>query len=142
MMARNDLRRRTRIRSRCGATTVEFALTVPIFFAITMAIFEFGWMNVIRHTADNAAYEATRLAIVPGASRNDAIAEANRILSIVGTRGATIQVSPQVLTENTNEITVTIDVPAAQNGIIFSTFFSSTTFRSSSKMLTERPRRN
>jgi Flp pilus assembly protein TadG len=57
---------------RRGATAVEFALTAPIFFVFLLSAFEFGWLNVIRHTADNAAYEAARAAIVPGATVADA----------------------------------------------------------------------
>jgi len=50
--------------ARRGATTVEFAITAPVFFLFLLAAFEFGWLNVIRHTADNAAYEAARTAMV------------------------------------------------------------------------------
>ena len=49
---------------RRGATAVEFAITAPIFFIFLLASFEFGWMNVLRHSAENAAYE--------GAGRNGA----------------------------------------------------------------------
>jgi Flp pilus assembly protein TadG len=37
---------------RRGATAVEFALTAPVFILFLMAAFEFGWLNVVRHTAD------------------------------------------------------------------------------------------
>jgi len=43
--------RRPRRITRRGATVVEFALAAPIFFLFLMAAFEFGWLNVLRHTA-------------------------------------------------------------------------------------------
>ena len=58
------LRRRTnRIRrfpGRRGAAAVEFAMTVPILFMLLFAALELGRMNMIRQTANNAAYEAAR----------------------------------------------------------------------------------
>ncbi len=42
---------------RRGAAAVEFG-SAPIFFLFVFALFEFTWTNVLRHTADNAAYEA------------------------------------------------------------------------------------
>ncbi len=74
--------------SRRGAAAVEFAITAPIFFLFLLAAFEFGWLNVIRHTADSAAYEAARTAMVPGATAADATAKATGLLNIVGARGA------------------------------------------------------
>ena len=56
-------------RSHAARPSVEFAITAPIFFLFLLAAFEFGWMNVMRHTADNAAYEAARAAMVPGPRR-------------------------------------------------------------------------
>ena len=82
----SDSLTRARRSKRAGAVTAEFAITAPIFFLFLLAAFEFGWLNVIRHTADNAAYEAARTVIVPGATVADARAKANRILGIV--RGA------------------------------------------------------
>ena len=59
---------------------MEFAITAPIFFLFLLAAFEFGWLNVMRHTADNAAYEAARTAIVPGATAAEALAKATSLL--------------------------------------------------------------
>ena len=108
---------RRRATSRRGATAVEFALTAPIFFLFLLAAFEFGWLNVIRHTADNAAYEAARTAMVPGATAAEATAKANSILNIVGARGATVTVTPATMTTDTDEVTVAIDIPMNSNGL-------------------------
>jgi Flp pilus assembly protein TadG len=123
---------------RRGATAVEFALTAPVFFLFLLAAFEFGWLNVIRHTADNAAYEAARTAMVPGATSAEASAKANGLLQIVGARNAKVKVTPTVITPDTEEITVTIDIPMAKNGLIVPRFSGKKTLSSSSTLRTER----
>jgi Flp pilus assembly protein TadG len=125
-------------RSRRGTAAVEFAITAPAFFIFLLASFEFGWLNVIRHTADNAAYEAARTAMVPGATAADALDVANGLLSIVGARGATISITPSAITPETDSVTVEIDVPMNRNGLIVPRFTSTTTLQSSATLRTER----
>jgi Flp pilus assembly protein TadG len=127
------------IKQRRGATAVEFALTAPVFILFLMAAFEFGWLNVVRHTADNAAYEAARSAVVPGASVADATAKANTLLRVVGARGATVTVSPNPVTVNSDEVTVNIQIPMDQNGLIVPRFTGNTTIEAQSTLRTERP---
>jgi Flp pilus assembly protein TadG len=124
--------------NRRGATAVEFALTAPVFFLFLLAAFEFGWLNVIRHTADNAAYEAARTAMVPGATADEATSKANNLLNIVGARSAKIKVTPPKLTPETDQVTVSIDIPMKKNGLIVPRFTRSTTIHSSSTLRTER----
>jgi Flp pilus assembly protein TadG len=131
-------RRRVAPRARRGATAVEFALTAPIFFLFLLAAFEFGWMNVIRHTADNAAYEAARAAMVPGATAAEAKAKANSLLGIVGTRAATVTITPASITPTTDKVTVAIDVPMNKNGLILPRFTSNKVLHSASTLRTER----
>ena len=130
--------RRRRLRLRRGAAAVEFALTAPIFFLFLLAAFEFGWLNVIRHTADNAAYEAARTAMVPGATAAEARNKANGLLKIVGARGATVTVTPAVLTPETEQVTVEIDIPMNRNGLIVPRFTKNKTLHSESTLRTER----
>ncbi len=52
--------------------TVEFAICFPLLLLFFFAAFEFCRANMIRQTADNAAYEGARRAIVPGATAEDA----------------------------------------------------------------------
>lgn len=124
---------------RRGATAVEFALTAPVFFLFLLAAFEFGWLNVLRHTADNAAYEATRTAVVPGATVAEARAKANQLLGIVGARNTTVTVSPSPLTVDSDEVTVTIRIPMKSNGLIVPRFTKKTEIVASSTLRTERP---
>jgi Flp pilus assembly protein TadG len=129
---------RNKRKSRQGATIVEFALTLPLFFLFLFASFEFGWMNVLRHTADNAAYEAARCAMVPGATAAEATAKANALLKSIGARNAKVTVSPSTLTPSTTSITVTIDVPMKDNALVIPKFTGKKTIRATSTMRTER----
>lgn len=127
---RRDLRR--------GATAVEFAITAPVFFLFLLAAFEFGWMNVVRHTADNAAYEAARTVMVPGATAAEARTKATNLLNTIGARGAVVNITPAVLTADTDNVTVNISIPMNRNGLIVPRFTSAKTIRASSTLRTER----
>ena len=112
MTYRKHLNRMTRQRSlrpqRVGATTVEFAIVVPIIFALFLGTVEMTRLNFLRHSAANAAYEGARRAIVPGSRTSDARDEAQRLLTAVGVdKGATINVST---TATSTSVTVTIPV--------------------------------
>src|SRR5436190_17985048 len=111
-------REKRRHKMRSGAVALEFSITAPIFFLFLLASFEFGWLSVIRHTADNAAYEAARCVVVPGATADEATAKANSILNVVGARKAKIQITPANITTATTEVTVAVDIPMSSNGLI------------------------
>lgn len=128
----------TKRRSRRGATAAEFALTLPLFILFLMASFEFGWLNVLRHTADNACYEAARFAMVPGGTAAEAKAKANSLLNIIGARNAKVTVTPGTLTSATNEVTVSIDIPLASNALVVPKFTGKKTLHSEATMRTER----
>jgi len=124
--------------NRGGVVAVEFAITAPIFFLFLLAAFEFGWLNVLRHTADNAAYEAARTIIVPGATASEATVKAQALLNIVGARGATISITPASVTNSTTQVKVAIDVPMNKNGLITPRFTGKTTLHSEATLRTER----
>lgn len=119
---------------------VEFAIVAPVFFLLVLTMFEFTRLNVLRHTADNAAYEAARAAMVPGSDAAAATAKANQLLNIVGARGATVTINPANITTATDEVTVTVSVPLNQNGWVAPKFTKGDTFTTSSTVRTERVR--
>jgi Flp pilus assembly protein TadG len=47
-----------------GATAVECALVLPIFFFLVFGTVEFGWYFFVQHTIQYATREGTRLALV------------------------------------------------------------------------------
>lgn len=134
-----SLRRITSIpKCRRGATTVEFAIVAPIFFLLMLASFEFSRLNVIRHTADNAAYEAARHAMVPGATASEAVTKANTILRTIGARGARVTINPRTLGPDVDTVSVRVDVPLDQNGWVVPRFTSGSTLTAESVLRTER----
>jgi hypothetical protein len=105
-----------------------------------MAAFEFGWLNVLRHTSDNACYEAARVAMVPGGTATEAKARATSLLNIIGARGAKVSVTPEVLTPATKEVTVEIDIPLKSNALVVPKFTGKKTLHSEATLRTERAR--
>lgn len=137
---RRSRRRRTMRRQRRGATLVEFSIVAPLFFLILVASVEFSRVNVMRHSADHAAYEAARAAMVPGATAADAVDIANDVLRIVGARGANVEIFPPVIDETVGQITVNIDIPLDQNTFVFPKFTQSRSIAATSTLKTERVR--
>jgi Flp pilus assembly protein TadG len=110
-------------KGRRGAVAVEFALTASLLFFIIFTAIEFMRVNSIVNSTENAAYEGARAAIVPGAVDQNAKDAANAMIKAIGVRGATVDVQPAPITDNTAEITVTVSVPLDKNSFIAPRFF-------------------
>jgi Flp pilus assembly protein TadG len=123
---------------RRGATIVEFAIVAPVFFLIILALFEFCWINVVRHTADNAAYEAARTVMVPGATAQEGRDEVDRILRAVGARDARVTIDPANITTSTTHVTVRVEVPMDSNALLLPRFTDGLELRSQATLRTER----
>lgn len=117
-------------RIRQGAYTVEFAVCCGLFFMIMMAGIEFTRFMYARHSVDQAAYEAARLGIVPGATPSQVTAAANRILGATGIRNSTVTVSPSTFDGSTSTVTVSIRCPYADNSWIGPMFIVDTNLES------------
>ncbi|MCA9187412.1 MAG: pilus assembly protein [Pirellulaceae bacterium] len=123
-----------------GAVTVEFALVIGLFFMFLIASIEFARFNIVRHVVDNAAYEAARKAIVPGATAGDATDTANAYLATIGTQGATVIVDPDPIEDVTEEVSVTVNVPMDQNTWVVPIFTGGATVSATSTLRCERYR--
>lgn len=121
-------RPRKRNMQRRGVVAVEFALSATVLFLMIFASIEFARMNMIRHTVDNAAYEAARKAIVPGATAAEAEATARDVLDVVWARDVSVDVEPDAIANTTPEVIVTVSVPADRNGLIAPQFFRGKSF--------------
>ncbi|MEZ6123618.1 MAG: TadE/TadG family type IV pilus assembly protein [Planctomycetaceae bacterium] len=96
---------------RRGTVAVEFALVSTIILLLFFGGLEMTCLNLIRHTAGNASYEAARKMIVPGGTAADAGQEAMRLLRSVGaTQDVTIDAQ-----DDGTKVTVTISVPVSKN---------------------------
>jgi len=85
------------IQAREGATAVEFAVAVPLFFALLFGTVEFGRYFWARNTIQYAAEEAARYAMVSGATDaqigarvRDRAASLNGSGLVVGVRRETV----------------------------------------------------
>lgn len=123
---------------RRGTTVVEFAVVAPLFFTLLFATIEFATLNTIRNTCNNAAYEAARVLVVPGAVAADGITEAERILAIVGVDAMTVTVEPSVIDQATQNVTVRVEVPYAENAILVPVFTGNVVLTSEFTLKTER----
>ena len=104
MRARMANRRRWR-RQR-GAATVEFAITLPVVFLMFFSALEFGRMQTIRHTVQNAAYEGARTGVIPGVSDQQIRASTAAVLDAIQTRNSDIDI-----TQGTETVSVTVRAP-------------------------------
>ena len=109
--------------ARQGAVAVEFALTASLLFFIVFTAIEFMRVNSIVNSTENAAYEGARAAIVPGAKEQEARDAANAMVKAIGVRGATVDVQPTPINDDTPEVTVTVSVPLDKNSFIAPRFF-------------------
>ncbi len=140
-MKRTRLQKQTQTcGSRRGVTVAELSIVLPVFLMIVFAGFEFSRICLVRNAAHNAAYQAARRVMVPGATVADANAEASRLLSVFGVSTFTLTVNPNPITLAANRVTVSVDIPADQCGWIAPMFTTSRMIHAGSTLFAERDR--
>lgn len=75
----------------------------------------FAQANLLRDTAQHAAYEGARAGIVPGATAKSSLNAAKQMMSILDTRQAEIQVTPSVITDDVETVRVDVRIPMGPN---------------------------
>lgn len=118
--------------------SVEMALTLPLYFFLLFGAIEFARVNTVLHTIENAAYEGTRRATIPGATAAQAEAVAREVLDAVSVADATVSVVPPTLTGLEEEVTVEISVPLDSNAWISPVFFAGASLTRSCTFSTDR----
>jgi Flp pilus assembly protein TadG len=107
---------RTRLGDCCrGVAAVEFAVTVPILFAFLFAALEFGRYNMIQQAANNAAYEAARQCILPGATVANGQTAGLNVLTMACITGGSVTITPNPILNTTTQVTATVTVPVSSN---------------------------
>ena len=91
---------------------------------------------MVRNLAQDAAYYAARHVIVPGATEQEAINEANRIMSAMLNSGYTINISS--LDFGATEVIVTVSVDLDHVALFVPMFLQDTTIATTARMKTER----
>ncbi len=137
MQHRSSFKQRRRIRQ--GAALVEFALVLPIIFLGLTGMLELSRVLMLQHTADTAAYEGARNAMVAGAQAQDAISTANSLLAANRLKSTTVTVSPMDINEETPTITVTVQIPVSKNSWLPPFWFQASNVISEVTLITERP---
>jgi Flp pilus assembly protein TadG len=97
-------------RTQRGAAAVEMAVVAPIIFLLFLAAFEFSRLNLIRHTAEVAAFEGARRGIVPGATVAAVRTRVDAVLAAIGVDDATVQIEPTTLSRSADTITVRVTI--------------------------------
>jgi len=127
-------RQYSHLRLRRGTQVVEVAFVLPIFFFFTMTGIEFARLLYVRHSVEQAAYEACRVAVTPGATQQLVRQKGGELLRAVGVRDFAINLAPfppsAVINEDTRTVTVRVEVPFASNSFLPPTFFRNYVVRS------------
>ena len=123
---------------RSAAVVTEFAICAPLLFFFFFASLEFSRVNMIRQSVENAVYEGARRGIVPGATADNCRDSAQAVLNSISASGATITVTPAVITNNTDEVTVAVTVPVNSNSWVFPVFFADKSIAGSMRFWRER----
>lgn len=111
-------------KNRCGVTTVEFALTVPLLLLLLFAGIEFSRANQLLHTAAIAATEGARRGIISGATADECFAVAEQELLAIGVENASVLIEPATITADTDMISIGVHVPMdISNGYVTPKFF-------------------
>jgi len=121
---------------RRGAVTVEVAICLPVLFLLLFGCLEIAGATMLKHAGESAAYEGARIGILPGATDAQVQAAVDTILDSIGAQGSSIEILPEVITQETEEIQVIVSIPYAPNAFIAPfvirnnpTFVSSCTLR-------------
>lgn len=141
-------RRKSLLRVRVGATTVEFAIIAPLFLLLLGAIIEFGQAFRIEHMLCGASRLGARCGIVDGATTvrvKDKVKA--RVVQTLGIKEANITVSVAVngnvatdviSAETGDDITVTVSVPFSKAAVgFFAKMMSNSILKSTTTLLKE-----
>lgn len=109
-------------RRRTGAAAVEFAISVPILFLVAWGCVEITRYNLVKNVVTQAAFEAARIGVKPGATVQEVIDEAKSQMRFV-CMSCNVDVIPTEITPSTDKITVTIQVDVREQGWVAPRYF-------------------
>lgn len=124
---------------RGGVALVEFALVLPVALLLFAGMLQMSRMMMLQHTVDAAAYEGARMAMVPGATSEEAEAVARQLMTDAGFTTFDITIDPPTLTEASSTLTVDIVAPMNSNAWIRGISVFDVDVRSTTTLICERP---
>ena len=110
---------------------------VSVLMMIVFASIEFVRLNMLKHSVEYASYLAARNGIIIGAKVNDVKQVALDHLDLFTLSGASVDITPNNITDDTEIIEVTVNVPVTGNSWISPVYFSGT-LSGRTRMLAER----
>lgn len=124
---------------RRGTALIEFAICMPVFFAITMGTIETCRMIYLRQSLMIAAYECARLGIVPEVTSDSVQDQCDVILLGRGIKKYELECSPQdPSTLQYGEIfKTTISTPAEENALVGGWFYRGKVISASVSIMAE-----
>lgn len=127
-------------KTRCvGAAVVELAIVLPLFVLIVLATVEATTMIFLQQSLKISAYEATRVALIPGSNTGNVVAAADLILASRNVDNATTTISPSDFDTQPygTEITVSVAAPCDDNSLFAPWFYAGKTFTGNVTMMKE-----
>ena len=111
---------------RKGVALAEFALILPVFILIVLASIEACSMIFLQQSVEIIAYEGARVALVPGSDEGNVQGACQLMIDGRKIKGASVIVTPNDFETQPygTFVAVNISVPADQNGLFPSWFYS------------------
>lgn len=100
-----------RLRREEGAATIEFALIVPLFLMLMVALVEFGQMYNTYNGLQAAAREGARLGSIAGQTTADVQTRVLDALDGVYLEDGAATVTPAVCSSGSDTVTVSVSAP-------------------------------
>ncbi len=124
---------------RRGVAATEFAVCLPVLVLLMLGMIEACTMIFLKQSLACAAYEGAHTAVMPNATAADVRSVCEGILEDRRVRDATIQITPNNLTNlaEGQYFEVRISAPSSSNAVLPGRFFRGRTLSSSATMMKE-----
>ena len=100
---------------RRGATTVEFALCLPVLLAVLFGILEFSRVTQLQQSVRLAAFEGARAGISLNAQTSDVQTAVSRVMNAVMISNYTTTINPNPLSYTSASVSVTVSLDPTKN---------------------------
>ena len=126
-------------RRRKGAAVVELTVMLPVLVLIVLGTIEAVSMIFLQQAVEISAYEAARIALVPGTSFTDVEAAADTILVQRDIFTTSVSVSPTNFGASVygTPVTVTVTADCSDNSMFGSLFYQGRTLTADVTMMKE-----
>lgn len=127
-------------RKRNGGAVVELAVCLPLLVLLTLGTIDACGLIFMKQSLKIAAYEASRVGLVSGASQENVQAQIDQILEPRNITDYTFTTEPADLASlvEGDFFRVIVSAPTSSNSLIGGSLFSANTFNESVEVMVER----